>query len=165
MVPGTQSDKEIYVVLPNDYTGYYTTDPTIIKELKKAKKLTKVGTNLCGTCVAFLLISLFLPLFQCLPWWVCLMPFVFMVSGFSIGMPIAFKGEGLECKWVDIYFDTDEYKEQFARVMARKEAERDAYLTEKATDLVESYEILDSKKMPKEKKIELLKEYIDRGGK
>ena len=65
-------------------------------------------------------------------------------------------------EYISIFKDSDEYKEQYEVYCKINEEKRQKALVDKAKDLVESYNILDNKKMSKEKKVELLKSYIDK---
>lgn len=66
-------------------------------------------------------------------------------------------------EYIDIFRESDEYKKQYQAYCDENEKERQKRIEEKSKNLVEAYNILDNKKMSKEKKIELLKQYVEKG--
>ena len=66
-----------------------------------------------------------------------------------------------EC--IKVFMDSDEYKKQYKAYCDANEKKRQERLAEQSKNLVEAYDILDDKQMPKEEKIELLKKYIEKG--
>jgi len=63
--------------------------------------------------------------------------------------------------WNDIFTESNEFKKQLAKYKKIEKEKQELVRKEKATRLVESYEILDNYKITKEEKIELIKKYIE----
>lgn len=147
---------------------FITTNPSIIKKIDKYDKMKKADSILCRTLLIYVFIVLvvalgvgsYFPVFG----------FIFGISNAVLGTIGAIciailetKGCNLQLEYEDEYINTDEYKQIKARIEEEKERIYQEHLKEVATDLVESYSILESKKYSKAKKIELLKQYIERG--
>lgn len=150
---------------------YYTSDADLIK----MRDLYYKWDNLHGLGVMTFLSAFvvgIIPICQLennepFRWWSWLIlgiAILIAVGSIVLGCLIAHYSEKYS-KYEDLYLLTKEYKQQRNKYDKLEKQRRDKELTEKSRDLVESYTILESQEYSKEQKIELLKEYIDRGEK
>ena len=142
-----------------EYNKYYTTNQDLIKEFKLAKKYYKLS-EICG-CTS--IISFFAVLISAgLNSWIAGLIFgVLTISSLPIGFLLFLeKYDIIFTRTLNKYFETDEYKELYDKYIKEEQERQDKILTEKATNLVESYDILDNKHLSKEQRIEYLKKYI-----
>lgn len=171
----TSSYEQDYRHVFENHDGYrdgrfITTDPSIIKKIDKYDKMKKADSILCRTMLvyAFIILVVALVVGEFFP----VFGLVFGLANGCVGVIgvigiciLETKGSTLQLEYEDEYINTDEYKQIKTRIEEEKERAHQEHLKEVATDLVESYSILENKKYSKAKKIELLKQYIERGEK
>ena len=145
---------------------YYTEDPIITKNIKSARRIDKASAWMLALSVIFFIAGLIT--IEATNWktlFSIILVVTLIIGTFCLSLTLAGIAHSKYMKWITIYEESEERHAQFLAHVKEQEEAEDKYLTELATDLVESYEILENKKMPKETKINLLKEYIDRGEK
>lgn len=163
--------KEKYFITSVLGDEYYTTD----KKLSDMRDKSIDYENMQGLPVLVFLCSfIFIIIPACyieecaiFPWWCWLLSAIAaaiiigsILFGCILDKKITYYG-----RYKELFFKTKEYTKQFNRYRRLEKAKREKELQEKATDLVESYNILEDKQMSKETKINLLKSYIERGEK
>lgn len=142
-----------------DFDKWYTTDESLIKDFKIAKRYYKIS-EICG-CIS--IASFFALLISAgLNSWIAGLIFgVLTISSLPIGFLLFLeKYDVIFTKTLNKYFETQEYKDLYDKYIKEEQERQDKILTEKATNLVESYDILDNKHLSKEERIEYLKKYI-----
>ena len=146
---------------------YITTNPELIKKIDKVNKFNKIEDiilNIFKVALIFLL-PVFI-LYECEQW----IPATIIMLTLIIGGTItAIVFCTLDCKMDNLYYSvvaeyesSDEFRNIYQAIEKEEQEAKDKHLTEVATDLVESYAILESEKYGKAKKIQLLKKYIER---
>lgn len=149
---------------------YYSSDPKIIE----MKRLYDKWSDMKGLPILLFLAAIVIAIipscfienqiYTIWTWLLFGLAVAVFIASITLGMLIAHFEEKYE-KYEDIFMKTDEFKRQLAKYKKIEKQKHEKYLRDKSTDLVESYQILDDQHMPKETKIELLMEYIDRGEK
>lgn len=163
--------KEKYFIKNINWEKYYTTD----KKLADMRDKYIDYENLQGSPILLFLSSfIFIIIPACyadsekvFPWWCWLLVAIatlIIISSIIFGCVLSKKIDEYR-KYEDIFFKSKEYTKQYNRYRKLEKEKKDKELKEKATDLVESYNILEDKLLTKEMKIDLLKQYIDRGEK
>lgn len=150
---------------------YYTTN----KELADMRDKYIDYDNLQGAPILLFLSSfIFIIIPACyieenkiFPWWCWLLAAIGLsiIIGSIIFGCILSKKLDKYSKYEDIFFKSKEYSKQYNRYRKLEKEKKEKQLKEKATDLVESYNILEDKHLTKQMKIDLLKSYIERGEK
>ena len=153
----------------NDYGDkYYTKNKTLYDFIKKYSKADILeerfrawGVGIFGLCIIpIILLGLVSDLVVGISFgiWV-----VTLIIYCYIGSQVVQNQCVRKDEYIRIFKDSDEYKEQYEAYCKRNEEARQKHFEQKSKDLVEAYDILDDKKMSKEKKIKLLKSYIQKG--
>ena len=145
---------------------YYTTD----KKLADMRNKFIDWDNLQGLPILIFLSSfIFIIIPACyvendkvFPWWCWLLlgiGIAIILGSITFGCILSKKINEYS-EYEDLFFKTKEYTTQYNRYKRIEKEQREQKAKEKAKDLIESYDILDDKEMPKDDKIELLKKYI-----
>ena len=145
---------------------YYSIDTKFINEFNKYNKICTYAT--CFGLVCF--ISFFLTLILVAVFEKCLLGIIISsIIGGSIFIVclivtvICFSKTNYSI--YSKFESSKEYRDQQRYYTKLHKLEHEKHLKEHSTDLVESYEILDSKNLFKEEKIKLLMKYIDKSEK
>lgn len=163
--------KEKYFIKNINGETYYTTYKTLADMRNKCID----AENLQGAPVLLFLLSfVFIIIPACyieenkiFPWWCWLLAVigVCIIIGSIIFGCILSKKINKYGKYKEIFIKSKEYTKQYNKYRKLEKENKEKELKEKATDLVESYNILEDKHLTKEMKIDLLKSYIERGEK
>lgn len=142
----------------NNWKKWWTTDKKVIEQFKQARKYNIIGT-------VFVLISI-LSVISILVFGglqivvgVILSLLLFLITVFTaVGFFNVYEQlwDKAECN----YFKTKEYKKLKEKYDKEEKEKIDAIHREKATKLVEAYDIIDNKGLSKTERIELLKDYM-----
>ena len=142
-----------------DYEKWWTTDSELIKGFKKSKRYEYSGNFSAATCfISFISIlasgGAHLWIFLQASIIIFIVTLILAIITYSINYKIF-------TQYLNQYFTTTEYKELSEKYEREILEEKDKYLTEQSTKLVESYDILSDSNLSKEERIELLKKYIE----
>lgn len=165
------SDKEKYYIFKNregfkSYSHYFTINKELYErylQIKKSEKLLKLIYWITSLSWFTLFISLIL--FGSVSenlWPIGLVSFIIAILFLVFGMRFEFK---VADKWERLFNDfvsTPEYKVQKAQEELLASIKHQNELYEETKDIVETYNILDNKKLSKENKIRRLMNYIEK---
>ena len=144
-----------------DFDKWYTTDESLIKDFKIAKRYYKIS-EICG-CISIASFFAVLILGALNSWIAGLIFGILTISSLPIGFLLFLeKYDVIFTKTLNKYYETDEYKELYNKYIEEENAKRDALLYEKSKRLVEAYDIIDNKHLSQEQRINLLKQYVDK---
>ena len=167
----TSNEEEYREVYKSDSWKYnkrfITKNPELIKKIDKRCKFDKIE-NIIIT--AFKLSLLFLiPIFIMYEADLVITATCIMLTLIIVGTITAVVFCVLDTKMDNLYYSvvaeyeaSKEFETIYNQIEKEEQEAKDKHLTEIATDLVESYAILESEKYGKAKKIQLLKKYIER---
>lgn len=145
---------------------YYTTNQKLYEKSLRQEKWQNICTNSIMFCVLSFLVAMAAVAPQqhfngkCVVAWVITAAFGLMCIAFIILGLIADK-KIIKYEWQKEFEKSKEFSRQVAKYRKIEKAKEDKIKTKKATKLVESYEILDSKELSKQEKVDLIKKYID----
>lgn len=159
--------KEQYYMERYNGNDYYTTNKALYDKKLKYYKWQDINTNCVMFCVLGFIVAMVALATQESMNWQCVASWVITgigaagcVATIILGI-IAEKKINKYSGWKNEFGETKEFSRQAARYRKIEKAKQDKIKTEKATKLVESYEILDSKELSKQEKVNLIKKYID----
>ena len=163
--------KEKYYILTQEDKKYYTTDIKLVH----MRDLYYKWNNLQGLAPMLFILGFVIGIGPiCVlenrvkfTWWCWVLTIIAILTAISaivLGC-IRCSKDKKYAKYEDLFFKTKEYSAQYNKYKKLERDRREKELKEKATDLVESYDILEDNQMPKEVKIDLLKSYIERSEK
>ena len=145
---------------------YYTTNQNLYEKRLKQDKWLNIYNN-CGIwfVLAFSIFAITLAPQEILNWQ-NVIAWVFTGIGLAgviavIIVAIVASKKIDKYEWEKEFENSKEFARQQAKYKKIEKAKQDKIKTEKATKLVESYEILDSKELSKQEKVDLIKKYID----
>jgi hypothetical protein len=158
----TESDYEyVYDSSNSSHYDYKTTNPEYIKRIRKYRKIDKFCIRLCIFSIFYFLIHMVFTEFINLNigWllYCAISPFVLFGLSLAIGLPNCAK----HSDWINnVWENSEEYETQFKELCDKESKRQEKIKREKAKKLVEIYSTLENKKLTKENKIELLKDYM-----
>ena len=157
-------DKFLYSI---EYIGYgrtydiYTKDEIMIQNMKAEKKYDIAAGSIWTIFFIVLITSAMI---------LGLSPSISMIAGFILAsiniilLTLAIMLAHKYCTYnriVHNFRSTDEYKTQFKMIYTIRDILHEIEKKKKAKNLIEIYDTLDDKELSKEKKIEILKDYME----
>lgn len=158
--------KREYYMESIGWEEFYTTD----KELYNKKCLQKKWQGIYDNLHLWFILFLFIAGISLAPQeslaWKCTIAWCFTgvgVLGIIVVLILVFVSDKkiAKYKWKKEFESSKEFYKQCDKYKKLEKQRQDKIKTEKATKLVESYEILDNKELGKQEKIDLIKKYIE----
>lgn len=159
----TEPDYEyVYDKSSSKYYDYKTTNPDYIEYIRRYRKIDKFCIWLFAISVIQLIFHLIFVTYIPMSFgWFCyciILPFILFGISLSIGLPNCSK----YCKWIsDVWEKSSEFNDIFEDLCEKEAQRQEKQKREKARKLVEIYSALDNKKLTKENKIEIIKDYME----